>query len=634
MTSAGNAHGNGRVLFVGAGPGNPELLTVRAREILEHTVHAWVDPAVPESVRTLIAAAEPVSAEKRERAEKQWRAEAEAAKESGSRRRPPRPTALTAAEIVLTAPGSGVVTGPDAGAGTGTGSATGSATGPAPEQAVASSAAGEPTTATLPDVPASRSGCNGPDLTVPDVGAHALAADMVARAHNGENVVRLVAGNPVDNPAVLRELREVAALGAEFEVIPGMTGASALPAYNGIPTGDGYTAVDLRGGLTGVDWAAVAAAPKPLIVTVVPTDLAPVARELKGHGVPGTTPATVTVHATTRRQKSWDVTLDTLKSVVAASGPLAKEGEMPEELVVTLGTAASGRSKYSWWENRALYGWNVLVPRAKAQAGPMSTRLASHGAIPIEVPTISMEPPRSPAQMERAVKGLVDGRYQWIVFTSVNAVKAVWEKLREFGLDARALAGVSVAAVGEKTAQAVRDLGITPELLPRANARNAAGLVDVFPPYDADLDPVDRVLLPRADIATDTLVDGLIDLGWSVEDVVAYRTVRAAPPSQEIRDMIKSGGFDAVCFTSSSTVKNLVGIAGKPHTRTIIACIGPVAARTAEEHGLRVDVMPEVAGVPELVDALAEHVAALRAADQLPPPRKRRRRRRTPHNGQ
>ncbi|WP_315145625.1 uroporphyrinogen-III synthase [Corynebacterium variabile] len=600
MTSAGNALGYGRVLFVGAGPGNPELLTVRARDILEHTVHAWVDPAVPENVRSLIADAEPVSAAKLDAAEQEWQAENEAAKEAGSRRRPARPTHVTAAEIVLAVPGGDSV-----------------------------NAAATRTSVDLPDSPCGRAGATGPDLTVPDLTAQSLAADMVEMIHSGVNVVRLVAGNPVDDPAVLRELREVAALGAEFEVIPGMTGASALPAYNGIPTGDGYTAVDLRGGLPGVDWSAVAAAPKPLILTVAPTDLAPVARELKGHGVPGSTPATVTVHATTRKQRSWDVTLDTLKSVVAASGPLAKEGELPEHLVVTLGAAASGRSKYSWWESRALYGWNVLVPRAKAQAGPMSTRLASHGAIPIEVPTISMEPPRSPAQMERAVKGLVDGRYQWIVFTSVNAVNAVWEKLREFGLDARALAGVSVAAVGEKTAQAVRDLGITPELLPKAKARNAAGLVEVFPPYDEDLDPVDRVLLPRADIATDTLVDGLIDLGWSVEDVVAYRTVRAAPPSQDIRDMIKSGGFDAVCFTSSSTVKNLVGIAGKPHTRTIIACIGPMAAKTAEEHGLRVDVMPEVAGVPELVDALAEHVAALRAADQLPPPRKRRRRRRT-----
>ena len=155
--------------------------------------------------------------------------------------------------------------------------------------------------------------------------------------------------------------------------------------------------------------------------------------------------------------------------------------------------------------------------------------------------------------------------------------------------------------------------------------QNAAGLVEVFPEYDEDLDPVGRVLLPRADIATDVLVDGLANLGWEVEDIVAYRTVRAAPPSAEIRDMIKSGGFDAVCFTSSSTVRNLVGIAGKPHQRTIIACIGPMAAATARELGLRVDVQPEIAGVDELVDALAEHVAGLRAAGQLPPPRKKRR---------
>ena len=233
----------------------------------------------------------------------------------------------------------------------------------------------------------------------------------------------------------------------------------------------------------------------------------------------------------------------------------------------------------------------------------MSTRLAQHGAIPWEVPTISVEPPRSPAQMERAIKGLVDGRYQWIVFTSVNAVKAVWEKLTAIGLDARAFAGVSIATVGKKTAKAVTDLGINPELMPPANARSASGLVDVFPPYDADIDPVNRVFLPRADIATDVLVDGLIDLGWDVDDVVAYRTVRAAPPSADIRHMIKSGGFDAVCFTSSSTVKNLVGIAGKPHQRTIIACIGPMAAATAKECGLRVDVVPDEAGVPELVDA-------------------------------
>jgi uroporphyrinogen III methyltransferase/synthase len=129
------------------------------------------------------------------------------------------------------------------------------------------------------------------------------------------------------------------------------------------------------------------------------------------------------------------------------------------------------------------------------------------------------------------------------------------------------------------------------------------------------LDPINRVLLPRADIATETLSAGLRTRGWEIDDVTAYRTVRAAPPSAEIRDAIKSGGFQAVCFTSSSTVRNLVGIAGKPHARTIVAVIGPQTAATAREFGLRVDVQPDQATVATLVDALAEYASA-KAAEQ------------------
>ncbi len=560
--SSQSSLGYGRVLFVGAGPGNPELLTVRARDVLVNTAHAWVDPAVLTGVRKLIGAYVPVSQDKLDEAEAEWERQVAAAKAAGARRKPPRPEGPSAAVIVQAEPLA--------------------------EQ------------------------------------AETIARALVAEAKRGHDVVRLVAGNPVSNPEVMREIQAVANLGAEFQVVPGMTGSIAVPAFTGIGVGPDVTEADVRGG---ADWDQLASSGFPLILTAAPSDLAGIASELKKRGCAGSTPATVTLHGTTRRQRSYDVTLDNLKSIAAASGPAAKEGELPDELLVTIGSQAANRTKYSWWENRALYGWTVLVPRAKDQAGPMSTRLAAHGAIPMEVPTISVEPPRSPAQMEKAIKGLVDGEYQWIVFTSVNAVKATWEKLSEFGLDARALAGVRVAAVGEKTAQTVRELGIFPELLPRKEARNAAGLVEVFPPCDPDLDPVVKVLLPRADIATDVLVDGLLELGWEVDDVVAYRTVRAAPPSPEIRDMIKTGGFDAVCFTSASTVKNLIGIAGKPHQRTIIAVIGPMAAQAAKEHGLRVDVMPEVAGVPELVDALAEHVAHLRANDQLPPPRKRRRRR-------
>lgn len=598
MTTPGIApNGHGRVLFVGAGPGNPDLLTIRARDVLEHTTYAWVDPQVLQSVRDLVAAQVPVPQHKLDAAEEAWQEQVRAAKEAGARRRPPRPADPTAAEIVLAAPATVDDLGAD-------------------DEDADGEVAGE--TGSELD---SAGGSAGAGV----IPAAELAEQMVARAAEGQDVVRLVAGNPLSNPAVMEELQAVENLGAEFQVIPGMTGSVAVPAFTGIGLGPDVTEADVR---AGADWDQLASCGLPLILTAAPEDLQPIAAELKARGIAGSTPATVTLHGTTRRQRSYDVTLDTLKSIATASGPAVKEnGELPEELIVTIGSQAGNRSKYSWWENRALYGWTVLVPRAKGQAGPMSARLASHGAIPVEVPTISVEPPRSPVQMERAIKGLVDGRYHWIVFTSVNAVNATWDKLREFGLDARALAGVRVAAVGPKTAQAVRDLGITPELQPRPEARNASGLVDVFPPHDEDLDLVDRVLLPRADIATDVLVDGLIELGWEVDDVVAYRTVRAAPPSPEVRDMIKTGGFDAVCFTSSSTVKNLVGIAGKPHHRTIIACIGPMAAQTAREHGLRVDVQPETAGVPELVDALAAHVADLRAKGQLPPPRKRRRRR-------
>jgi uroporphyrinogen III methyltransferase/synthase len=209
----------------------------------------------------------------------------------------------------------------------------------------------------------------------------------------------------------------------------------------------------------------------------------------------------------------------------------------------------------------------------------------------------------------------VTGRYEWIVFTSTNAVRAVREKFEEFGLDARAFAGVKIACVGEATAAAVRAFGINPELVP-SGEQSSEGLLAEFPPFDEVLDPIDRVLLPRADIATETLAAGLRQLGWEIDDVTAYRTVRAAPPAADIRDAIKSGGFHAVCFTSSSTVRNLVGIAGKPHARTVVACIGPQTAATAREFGLRVDVQPEQATVPALIDALAEFAVARAAADK------------------
>ena len=155
----------------------------------------------------------------------------------------------------------------------------------------------------------------------------------------------------------------------------------------------------------------------------------------------------------------------------------------------------------------------------------------------------------------------------------------------------------------------MRAWGIEPDLVP-AGEQSGAGLVDEFPVFDDVLDPINRVLLPRADIATDVVLAGLLQLGWEVDDVTAYRTVRAAPPPADVRDAIKTGRFDAVLFTSSSTVRNLVGIAGKPHASTVVACIGPQTARTAVEHGLTVSVQAPNPSVGELTRALADFAAA------------------------
>jgi uroporphyrinogen III methyltransferase/synthase len=432
--------------------------------------------------------------------------------------------------------------------------------------------------------------------------AEATAADtakmVLTEARAGLAVVRLIAGDPLADDSAVKEALAVAKTVVPFEVVPGVPVGVGTAAYAGVPFGSVRTEADIVNGAA--DFEALAHAPGTLVLTVPAADIGVVGEQLVANGLKPDTAVTVSCDGTSTGQQTVLGTLGELE--LAAVG-------MSGHLVVIVGKAAAQRDKLTWWESRPLYGWKVLVPRTKDQAGAMSDLLRAYGATPVEVPTIAVEPPRTPTQMERALKGLVTGRYEWIVFTSTNAVRAVREKFEEYGLDARAFAGVKIACVGEATAEAVREFGIRPELVPSGD-QSSEGLLEDFPPYDNVLDPIDRVLLPRADIATETLAAGLRERGWEIDDVTAYRTVRAAPPAAEIRDAIKSGGFQAVCFTSSSTVRNLVGIAGKPHARTVVACIGPQTAATAREFGLRVDVQPEAATVPALVDTLAEYAAA------------------------
>jgi uroporphyrinogen III methyltransferase / synthase len=442
--------------------------------------------------------------------------------------------------------------------------------------------------------------------------SHAVRARLVVKAaKGGGNVVRLLDGDPFLYATGSEEAVGCAKAGIPFEVVPGVSSITAVPAYAGIPLTSAkhreVRVVNVAEGIrSSADWSSIAAGTATLVLLSATQVIGDVAKALIAAGRTPETPVAMTQLGTTTSQRTVTSTLERIAADVKAA-------KLAPPTITVVGDTVVLRETLSWFETKSLFGWRVLVPRTKEQAGALSDRLRAYGAVPEEVPTIAVEPPRTPQQMERAIKGLVTGRYEWVAFTSRNAVKAVRERFEEYGLDARAFAGIKVAAVGEQTAADLLAWGIKPDLVP-SGEQSAAGLLEDWPPYDAVFDPIDRVFLPRADIATENLVAGLVERGWEVDDVTAYRTVRAAPPAAPIREAIKGGGYDAVVFTSSSTVRNLVGIAGKPHPSTVIACIGPATAKTAEEHGLRVDVLAPSPSVPDLAAALSEYGASVRAA--------------------
>lgn len=446
----------------------------------------------------------------------------------------------------------------------------------------------------------------------PDLGATpAVRGRRLAElASEHGHVVRLLCDDGVLFAPSADEAAAVHKAGVAFEIIPGVGLSAGVSAYTGTP----LTTSSVRGvrflkasGTNHLDMV-----PHQTTGHVLTGSIAEITEATTGlleNGWASDTEVVLCIDGTTPIQVTVDATLGTL---IGHLRELDDRHEVPvDRATVLLGPGVDARHTLDWFEENPLFGWKVVVPRTKEQSSDTALSLEALGAVPIVVPTISVEPPRTPQQMERAVKGMVTGDYEWVGFTSVNAVRAVRNQFDRFGLDARSFAGLKIAAVGGVTAAALRDWGLEPDLVPETE-QSAQGLLENWPPYDKDLDPINRVLLPRADIATDTLIAGLHELDWEVDDVTAYRTVRASPPPAPIRESLKSGDFDAVLFTSSSTVRNLVGIAGKPHASTVIACIGPATAKSAEDLGLRVDVLADEANLQSLVDGLAHFARSRR----------------------
>ena len=449
---------------------------------------------------------------------------------------------------------------------------------------------------------------------------HALSQDeinalLVAEAAAGGAVVRFKGGDPFVLGRGSEEAQACRAAGIPFEVVPGVTSAVAGPAYAGIPVthrgvAPAFAVVtgheDPTKDETQVDHEALARFPGTLVLLMGVGRVGRIATALQAAGRPATTPVALVQWASTPRQRTLVATLETVERRVADTG-------FSSPAVIVVGEVAALHHELAWFEGgdgawtarrRPLHGLRVLVPRTRQQASDLSLRLRALGAEPVEAPTIAIEPTRTPEGLRGRIADVVAGAFDWLGLTSVNGVAAVWEHLGAMGHDARALAPVRLAAVGSGTAAALREHGLTPDLVP--DRYTTRGLADALIATGAPA----RILLARADLATPALADLLRAASWDVVDVEAYRTVKVPALAPDVADQLRHGGLDIVAFASSSTVRNLVDLlGGRLHDDIRVVSIGPVTSDTCRELGLRVDVEASPHDLDGLVDAVVAAAA-------------------------
>jgi uroporphyrinogen III methyltransferase / synthase len=247
--------------------------------------------------------------------------------------------------------------------------------------------------------------------------------------------------------------------------------------------------------------------------------------------------------------------------------------------------------------SRSLAGRTILVTRPRDdEARSLADRLRERGAAVIEAPTIEIVPLDDSSELDEAVRELAAGGFSWVSFSSPRAVDTVLDRLHSFGLPPRLPA--KIAAVGPATAERLRSAGIETDFL--ADPHTTSALADAFPTGHG------RVLLPRADLASEDLEDACRAKGWTPVRVTAYRTRFPEQLTTEAREALEGGGVDAIVFTSASTVRGFVQTAGVPNGPRVV-CIGPVTTEAAERAGFTVDAVAE----PHTVDGIVRAVENL-----------------------
>jgi uroporphyrinogen III methyltransferase/synthase len=252
---------------------------------------------------------------------------------------------------------------------------------------------------------------------------------------------------------------------------------------------------------------------------------------------------------------------------------------------------------------RPLLGKRILVTRTREQASKLASLLADRGAVPVLLPTIRTGPPSDWGPLDLAIANL--RRYDWAIFTSINGVQFVLDRLACHQLDGRALAQLRLGAIGPATAAALTHLGLTVACVPSAYVAEA--IVDEMRQFDL---VGQRILLPRAQEARAILGEGLRRQGALVDDVAAYQT-RPDGDAEAARQLFRDGEIDVVTLTSSSTVRNLIGLLADRSSSflggVVVASIGPITSQTIREFGIAVDVEATEHTMPGLVSALERH---------------------------
>ncbi|GJL53597.1 MAG: uroporphyrinogen III methyltransferase [Nitrospirales bacterium] len=432
---------------------------------------------------------------------------------------------------------------------------------------------------------------------------------LVNNAREGKCVVRLKGGDPFVFGRGGEEAEVVAEAGLAYEVVPGVTSAVAVPAYAGIPVTHRTLAStvtfvtgheDLTKPESVLEWPRLATVDGTLVFLMGVKNLPSIVEKLLAEGKEPHTPVALIRWGTYMRQRSLT---GTLADIVEK----AKCANVQPPTVIVIGAVVGLRDRLDWFEQRPLFGKRILVTRPKHQAPAFSHLLEEYGAEPVDCATLAIVPPDSWQAMDESIATL--STYQWLVFTSVNGVRAFMERLKISGRDIRSLAGLRLCCIGPRTAEEASLFGIHADCVP--DEYQAEGVIEALKQAGVD---GQRILIPRAEVAREILPQQLREMGATVDVVTAYRAIPPFVDIEQLKRQLLEQTIHFLTFASSSTVRNFCQLFDSQEElkqlamHTTIACIGPITAKTVEEYGLSVDIMAKENTIPALAEAIVQYV--------------------------